>query len=184
MKKKLEIVVVIGLLISIIDQYTKWIIVTKMAYGTKYVVSEHFFDIIHARNKGAAFGMFHSWDTGYRDVFFYGISILAFCFLYYFIKQIPEKHKWSTLPIGLIFGGAIGNLTDRIFRGSVVDFFSFHWYDRTLDWQIFGKVFQIDLIWPAFNVADSAITVGVFWLLCVMSFHHTVEKKQLKKSNS
>lgn len=178
MKKKLKIIAIFSPIILALDQITKWLIVQKIPFGDKVVIWENFFDIIHTRNKGAAFGMLSTWDSAYRDLFFYGISLLAFGFLIYFLKQIPEERKWSATSVALILGGALGNVIDRIFRGSVVDFLSFHWHNKAVDWQIFGKPIHLELVWPAFNVADAAITTGVFWLLIFTSFHQRKEKEK------
>lgn len=165
MKQKLKIIALIFPLILLFDQYTKSLIVKLVPIGTRIPVFENFFDIVHTRNKGAAFGFLNDWSHEWRDPFFYIISLMAVGFLYYFLKQIPEKKKSHIVPIALIFGGAMGNITDRIFRGSVVDFLSLHWYDKMIDWYIFNQHINFDLVWPAFNVADSAISVGVVWLL-------------------
>lgn len=168
MKQKLKIVALVAPIILALDQYTKWLIVRHVDFGTRITVWENFFDIVHTRNRGAAFGFLHNWSHEMRDPFFYVVSLVAVFFLYYFLKQIPENRKMNAIPIALIFGGAMGNLTDRFFRGSVVDFLSFHWYDKTANWKIFGFHFNFDLTWPSFNVADSAISVGVVWLLLFM----------------
>lgn len=180
MLKKLKIVFLVAPLIYVLDQYTKWLIVKNIAYGSKIVVLNNFFDIVHVRNTGAAFGMFADSNPMFREPFFYIISVLAIIFLFYFLIQIPDHHQGLPVGIGLIFGGALGNISDRIVRGSVVDFLSFHWYTRSIDLSFFGKGFHVDLSWPSFNVADSAITVGVFWLLVLMS-HHERKKEKIKK---
>ena len=141
----------------LLDQLTKWIITRTIPYGTEVTVLKNFFDLVHARNRGAAFGFLSQWNSGNRDLFFYALSALALFFLFYYLKELPSGRRGGILPISLIFGGAVGNILDRIFRGSVVDFLSFHWYNHS--------AFGVSLTWPAFNVADSAITVGVLWLM-------------------
>jgi len=165
MKNKLKIVALIAPIILLLDQFTKSLIVKYVPYGTRITVFESFFDIVHARNKGAAFGFLNDWSHEMRDPFFYVVSLIAIVFLFYFLKQVPDGKRWNVVPIALIFGGALGNVTDRIFRGSVVDFLSVHWYDKVVDWTVMNVHFNFDLVWPAFNVADSAICVGVVWLL-------------------
>lgn len=158
MKQKLKIVAIISPLIFILDHLTKWLIVKNIPVGNlkKIVVWENFFDIVHYRNTGAAFSMFADMNPSIREPFFYALSIIAMGVLFYFLKQLTSQQKILSIPLAMIFGGALGNITDRIFRGSVVDFLSFHWYDKAA--------------WPAFNVADSAITVGVIWLVIGMGF--------------
>lgn len=155
MKQKLKIVALISPIIFALDHLTKWIIVKNIPVGnTKIVVWDNFFDIVHYRNTGAAFSLFADMNPAIREPFFYTLSLVAMVVLFYFLKQLTTKIL--SIPLAMIFGGALGNITDRIFRGSVVDFLSFHWYDKAA--------------WPAFNVADSAITVGVVWLVIGMGF--------------
>lgn len=168
MTRKIKILLVVSPIILVLDHLTKWLIVKKVPLGSKIVVWENFFDIVHTRNTGAAFGILADWSHEWRNPFFYLVSAIAVVFLIYFLRQIQENQKGALVSIALIFGGALGNLSDRIFRGSVVDFLSFHWYDQSVNWNLFGWKINFDLIWPAFNVADSAITVGVFWLLIAM----------------
>ena len=79
----------------------------------------------------------------------------------HYLISIKEKHRWQMFPVAMILGGALGNVSDRVFRGSVVDFLSFHWYD---------------LAWPSFNVADSAISVGVVGLMIAMMRESKTQK--------
>lgn len=158
MKAKLKIVSIIAPIIFALDHLTKWLIVKNIPEGNinKIVVWENFFDIVHFRNTGAAFSLFADLNPAVREPFFYTLSLVAVCVLFYFLKNLAPHQKILSIPLGMIFGGALGNITDRIFRGSVVDFLSFHWYDKAS--------------WPAFNVADSSITVGVIWLVVAMTF--------------
>lgn len=156
MKAKLKIILLIAPAIFLLDQFTKGLVVKSIQFGDRIPVWENFFDLVHTRNRGAAFGLLSQWQSQHRDLFFYVLTVLALLFLFYYLKELPAK--WgSVAPVGLILGGAIGNFTDRLTRGSVVDFLSFHMADKA--------IFGVDLVWPAFNVADSAITVGVLWLL-------------------
>ena len=171
MKEKLKTVLLLSPLILLFDQFTKSVIVNTMPIGSRRVVWENFFDIVHVRNTGAAFGLLAEWPESVREPFFYFISILAIYFLYSFLKQLPDEHRNTSIPIALIFGGALGNITDRIFRGSVVDFLSFHWKNQEVNWNIFGYPIGFAMSWPSFNVADTAITLGVIWLMIRMARH-------------
>lgn len=171
MKEKLKTVFLLSPLILLFDQFTKSVIVNTMPIGSRRVVWENFFDIVHVRNTGAAFGLLAEWPESVREPFFYFISILAIYFLYSFLKQLPDEHRNTSIPIALIFGGALGNITDRIFRGSVVDFLSFHWNNHEVNWNIFGYPIGFAMSWPSFNVADTAITLGVIWLMIRMARH-------------
>lgn len=165
MPPKFKLVVIISLAIIVADHLTKWMIVGSLPIGGEIPVWPGFFDIVHTRNVGAAFGMLSGWESPYRDWFFYVIGAAAFAFLYYYVRSTPESDRLSLTALALITGGAVGNLTDRLMRGSVVDFLSFHWHDAVWSASAFGHRFAVPLTWPAFNVADSAICVGVTLLL-------------------
>ena len=158
-------------LIFVFDQVTKWLVVRHIPFGGRIAVWEHFIDLVHTKNRGAAFGFLSQWESANRDIFFYLLSLAALVFLFYYLKEIPAGQKGPVIPIAFIFGGALGNLSDRIFRGAVVDFLSVHWHDREVFWEFFGHQIRFYLTWPAFNVADSAITVGVIWLMMTTAFH-------------
>ena len=179
MMQKIKIVALISPLIYLFDQFTKRLVLENIPLGGKIIVWPNLFDLVHLRNRGAAFGILSAWHSDYRDIFFYVVSILALFFLFTYLKKLPPRDKTSPFPIALIFGGALGNVSDRIFRGSVVDFLSFHWNNKTVNWNLFGFSVHFDLVWPAFNVADSAITVGVFWLLLIMAVHQRKERKKV-----
>ena len=121
------------------------------------VLSDDFFRFRYAENPGAAFGLFRSVPDHLRGPLFHLVSIGAVILIaFYFSKLRGEKNeafaKWG-LP--LVLGGAIGNYVDRLARGFVVDFLEAHWFEKAY--------------WPAFNVADTAIVVGV-GLLVIDSF--------------
>lgn len=168
MKQKMKTSLVVAFVILVLDHITKAIVVRYMSIGDVIPVAEGFFDWVHVRNRGAAFGFLAGWDSGLRDVFFYILSGVAVFFLVSFLKQLPPQKMKSSIPVGLILGGAVGNLLDRIFRGSVVDFVSVYWGKDVHVLELLGRQMVFSLQWPAFNVADSAITVGVFWLVTVL----------------
>lgn len=168
MKKRGGIVGGIAAVIFVLDQWTKWLVVGHMTVGSRKVVLSGFIDLVHVRNKGAAFGILSQWDSSFRDPIFYLLSVLALVFLWYFLKEFPLKSLWPNIPVGLILGGAFGNIADRVRLGSVVDFVSLHWRDGQASFSLWGHSIEFDLIWPAFNLADSAITVGVFTLVLLL----------------
>lgn len=164
MKKKLLILLKIASPVFLLDQASKWFIVTHLAEGEKSEIIPRFFDLVHVRNPGAAFGTFASMPESFRLPFFYLMSFVALgVILIYFIK-LKEEPFASYANLSLIFGGAVGNIFDRVFRKEVVDFLSFHWDDRRA--QVWNWRFKLE--WPSFNVADSAITIGVIWLMLMM----------------
>ncbi|MBF0106367.1 MAG: signal peptidase II [Deltaproteobacteria bacterium] len=171
-KKKLIFVGIIALIILSLDHLTKWFIVHNVALGGHITVIPHFFDIIHGRNTGAAFGFLSDWHSPLKNWFFYAVGLVALVFLYYYIKVVAAKDALSLIALAFILGGALGNVLDRIIRGSVVDFLSLHYYDHVWNPSLFGFNFAIPLTWPAFNVADAAITTAVV-LLVIQSFRAT-----------
>lgn len=130
-----------------LDLYTKHLIQSAFAYGEHLAVTPYF-DLVLFHNEGAAFS-FLAGAGGWQRVFFSGFALVASGIIVHLLR----KHQGQTLfclALSLVLGGALGNLYDRLVLGYVVDFLFFHyqaWY------------------WPAFNVADSAITVGVAFLL-------------------
>ncbi|CAN4275163.1 LspA Lipoprotein signal peptidase [Methylophilaceae bacterium] len=130
-----------------LDLYTKHLIQNAFEYAEHLKITS-FFDLVRYHNEGAAFS-FLSNAGGWQRWFFSGISMIAILVITYLIKK-HQSQKLFCLGLALLLGGAIGNLYDRLTLGYVVDFLSFH----VNDW-----------FWPAFNVADSAICVGVALLL-------------------
>ena len=138
----------ISFAIVILDQLTKKIILAKMALRDVVEVTS-FFDIVHLHNYGAAFSFLHN-AGGWQRYFLSAISILVSIVLPFYIKK-NQHDIFLAIGLTLVLGGAIGNLVDRLFLGYVVDFVSLHIDD----------IFY----WPAFNVADSAISLGVILLI-------------------
>ena len=130
------------LVVAIIDQATKAMIVSSMPLNSGFEVIAGFFDIVHFRNTGAAFSLFSEGGV-LKSVFLVLTSVAALVIIAFLIKD--EKRRLSVIAFSLIAGGAAGNLIDRVRLGYVVDFLFF---------SIAGYH------WPAFNVADSAITIG------------------------
>lgn len=132
----------LALVIVLADQVVKYMIVQKFAlHESLYVTS--FFNLVYVRNTGAAFSLFAD-AGGWQRYFFVAVAVIASVWVVWLLKKHPDE-KLFCLALGMILGGAIGNLIDRVLFGSVVDFVQVHYA---------GYYF------PAFNVADSAITVG------------------------
>lgn len=152
------LVLVAGGVIAL-DQVSKLYVDSRMAlYDTKAVIPG-FFELHYIRNTGAAFGFLSRADAGFRVPFFIGVSVVATAILLYLFHRLRHADRWLPFALSLVLGGALGNLIDRIRLGEVIDFFYVHY-----------KSFH----WPAFNVADVAITVGVILLILRMAF---LEKK-------
>ena len=137
----------ISAIIVVLDLYTKSLVQKAFSYGEHFTVTS-FFDLVRYHNEGAAFSFLAN-AGGWQKWFFTAITAIAVIVItYLLVKHNAEKLFCSGLA--LVLGGAIGNLYDRLTLGYVVDFLYFH-----ID----------ELYWPAFNVADSAICVGVGLLL-------------------
>jgi signal peptidase II len=139
------------LLIISSDQWTKLMVLDRFEYGESLVIIQDFFSLTYVRNTGAAFGFLANSNPTFRVPFFLVVPIVAMVVLGFLYRDLPRSSKWRAMALGLVSGGALGNLIDRIRLGYVVDFLDFHYRNQ--------------YYFPAFNVADSAICVGVGILL-------------------
>lgn len=130
-----------------LDLYTKQLVVKAFAYGEHANITS-FFDLVRYHNEGAAFS-FLAGAGGWQRIFFSVIALTASAVIIYLLRKHPAQ-KLFCFALALILGGALGNLYDRLSLGYVVDFLYFHYNQY---------------YWPAFNLADSAITCGVVLLL-------------------
>jgi signal peptidase II len=152
----------LSLFVVVLDQATKALIVANFELYERVQVLP-MFGITRLHNVGAAFS-FLSTAGGWQRWFFILVAVAVTVLVCVWLKRMPRKGQgWLAASLALIVGGAIGNVIDRVFRGHVVDFLSVHW-DR---W-----------FFPAFNVADSAITVGAVILL-VESFYDGRRKQKI-----
>ena len=144
----------IALVVLLADQFTKLLIVGSFQLGDSQTVTS-FFNLVRVHNSGAAFSML-STASGWQRWFFTGIGIVATFFILWLLRSHPTQ-KLFCFALALVLGGAVGNVIDRIAYGHVVDFLDFHW-----DW--LSPVFY-EGHFPAFNIADSAISVGAVALI-------------------
>ncbi|KAA0548008.1 lipoprotein signal peptidase [Bacillus sp. BGMRC 2118] len=150
----------IALIVIIIDQFTKWLVVKYMEYGESITIVENFLYLTSHRNRGAAWGILQG-----QMWFFYIITMIVVVGIIVFIKRLKKQEKLMGWSLGLMLGGAIGNFIDRLFRKEVVDFINTY-------------IFSYDF--PIFNVADSALVIGVG-----LFFIHTIlEGKQEKEKQN
>lgn len=147
MKPKYVILLFVSLFVLILDQATKMYVDRVMELHESIPIIAHFFTITYVRNKGAAFSFLA--DFRYRLPFLILVSLTAVVVLMVAFRKIRPDQKFAAVSLALIFAGALGNLIDRLRLGEVIDFIYVHWYDH---------------YWPAFNIADSAICIGVFLL--------------------
>nr|PZN00834.1 MAG: signal peptidase II [Pseudomonadota bacterium] len=149
--------------VAVADQLTKWWIEAVLEPGERITVAP-FFDLVLAFNRGAAFS-FLADASGWQRVFFIAVAVVASAVILYLLRKHQGERLFS-FGLALILGGALGNLWDRLVLGHVVDFLLLHAYGYH---------------WPAFNLADSAITLGA-GLLIYDSFRGTRRGERLKTS--
>lgn len=146
MSPKITLIGIVAGAVLILDQATKAWVLGNLPLGGSIPVLPGFFDLTHVHNPGGAFGFLAGMSAEIRSLLFVAVSLLATGLILYFYWQTPIRQRFLAVGISLLFGGAVGNLVDRLRFGIVVDFLDFY---------------AGSLHWPAFNVADSAITIGV-----------------------
>lgn len=154
-------------IVLLLDQITKWIVVKEMYLGESSPIIEGIFYLTSHRNAGAAFGILQN-----QRWFFIVITILVVVGIIYYLLQLKGEKKLMSWALGLILGGALGNFVDRLMYGEVVDF---------LDVKIVFGNFYYDF--PIFNVADSALVIGV-GILLIDTIMETVKEIKNKKLES
>jgi signal peptidase II len=136
----------IAALVVVLDQITKMMVLQSIPLFERVVVIPGFFNLTHVHNPGGAFGFLAQNAAVWRHWIFLGAAVLAMGVLLFLFHQTPKNLPWLAGALALIFGGAVGNLIDRIRFGEVVDFLDIY----------FGSYH-----YPTFNVADSAVSVGI-----------------------
>ena len=153
MKRNIIIFVLLAAVVIALDQLTKSAIVARFSMYESYAIVNNFFNLVYVMNPGAAFGFLAGASATFRYIFFIGITVLAIALIIFYLVKSKPKSILIVLSLTLIFAGAVGNLTDRIRFGAVVDFLDVYvgtWH------------------WPAFNVADSAISIGAILIIWEM----------------
>ena len=136
----------VALGVILLDQASKALIQVSIPLGHGIPIIPGIFAIVHVLNPGAAFGLLAGRSASFRNPFFIGISLLAVGFIFFYRHRELKGDSLASFALSLILGGAIGNLVDRLRIGMVIHFLDVHYYQYH---------------WPAFNVADSGITIGV-----------------------
>lgn len=150
----------LAFLVVVLDQGSKYWVTAVFEYGERYEVLP-IFNLTLVHNHGAAFS-FLSDAGGWQRWFFTVMALGVSCYLVVWLMRLSPQQKIQSVAIGLILGGAVGNLWDRVVLGYVVDFIDVHWKHHH---------------WPVFNIADSAITLGAIGLL-YDSFCHPVVNQE------
>ena len=140
MKKPIVLIFSISILVVVLDQLSKFFVSKYMVLGQSIPLIKNILHFTYILNTGAGFGILKGWN-----IILIFVSLIIIGILFFNIDKIIKEKKIN-IPIALVLGGAVGNLIDRIFLGHVIDFIDFR-------------------IWPAFNVADSCITIGAIWLI-------------------
>ena len=140
------------------DQISKIVLAYNIPKYASVPVIKGFFNLVHVRNRGMAFGLMNRPGHGFKLYFLIAATLGAIVLLLFWFRKMKDEDHNITIGISLILGGAVGNLIDRIRLGEVIDFLDFY----------VGSYH-----WPAFNVADAAITIGIFWLAVNTLFRKT-----------
>ena len=141
MNKKYLIASILAGAVVALDQLTKVMVLSRFRLGESYTVIENFFNLTFVKNFGAAFGFLAQSHPEFREIFFLTMPPAAMIVIFFLLKGVQKDDRVQILALSSILGGAIGNLIDRITLTHVIDFIDFR-------------------IWPVFNLADSAITIG------------------------
>ena len=146
-KRKYIVLFLLTAFVICLDQVTKLVVVERFRYGESIPVLPGFFNLTYIRNTGAAFGLLAHADPAFRIPFFVIVPLVALVAIAFIFRKIPDRDLKLSSALSLVIGGAVGNLIDRVKLSYVVDFLDFHW--------------KYEYHFPAFNVADMAICVGV-----------------------
>ncbi len=153
--------VILGFSVFTLDLVSKWW-VKKSLWLHYYPVVDGFFTIQLVKNEGIAFGLLHSLQSEWKPIILSAFALAAISIVFYYIYHTPSDHYLSLIALGLLLGGILGNFVDRLMHQYVVDFLTLHWKDQ--------------FAWPTFNLADSAITTGVFIILLQTLFAAKTER--------
>lgn len=147
-KNWLSLGIIVALLVICIDQITKFLSSEYLGFATHQTIFPGF-DLTLRYNTGAAFSFLAN-ASGWQHWFFIGLALIVSACIMFWLKTLDSSEKWEGLGLALILGGALGNLIDRLLYGHVIDFILLYYKQ----WE-----------WPAFNIADSAITMGVIFFI-------------------
>lgn len=151
--RKLDYLLV-SLVILVLDQWTKWLVEVHLPHSASHPVIPGVLNLAHVKNTGVAFGLFAAQGADGASWLLVALGLAALAAVFLYFRMAPSHDRLLLVSLALVVGGAAGNLLDRVVSGAVTDFVD---------------VYIGTYHWPAFNVADSAITVGIA-LMIVDSF--------------
>ena len=157
MKRNIHLFILPALAVVVLDQISKLIVARTIPIYQSVPVINGFFDLVHIRNRGMAFGLMNRPGSDLSFYVLVAATIGAIVLLVFWFSRLKQEESRIILGFSLILGGAVGNLIDRLRLREVIDFLDFY----------IGPYH-----WPAFNAADSAITVGTFWVAINLLFQH------------
>jgi signal peptidase II len=154
----------LALSIFILDHFTKWLVRSRMELHEAIELIPGYARISYVRNSGVAFGLFADIQSVWKPYILASMAVIAVVVILMYSARMPSNRVLLQLALAITLGGILGNFTDRILHGFVVDFIELH----------IKEVFH----WPTFNVADSAITIGIALLLVDTVKHPEVEETE------
>ena len=155
-----------ALVVIILDQISKWVVISNLMVHESVPVLEGFFNLVHVRNRGMAFGLMNRPGIDFAFYFLVAASLTAVVLLIVWFFRLKDGDKKLILGLSLILGGAVGNLIDRFRFHEVIDFLDFY----------LGEYH-----WPAFNVADSLLCIGVGLLIVSNLFTEKPAQKHARQ---
>jgi len=170
MKRKYLITLITVAVIVILDQFTKWLVSTRMSLSDTTEVIPGFFSLHYLTNTGAAFGLFRNMDERFRGVFFIGVSLLAMGMVVFYLVKSEDEKIFFPISLAMVIGGALGNIMDRIRLGHVTDFLLFEATFMGQKTVNFLDRYVGGHYWPSFNVSDTAIVIGIFGMAIDLLF--------------
>jgi signal peptidase II len=150
--------------IVVFDQATKPLVRQALALHESLTIVPGFLNLTHVRNTGAAFGILNRVDLPFKTPLLIGLAVVALVSIAIYAMSLPQQQRLARFGLALVLGGAVGNLIDRIRTGYVLDFVDVYWRDYHF--------------W-AFNVADSAITVGVVMIVLDLLLEHRTQRRSV-----
>ncbi len=142
---------ILSVMILLLDHATKWLVRMRLDPNHPIVIIPNYIRLSHVQNTGVAFGFFQDFHAPWKPYVLAAMAVVAVIVILIYSARMPPSRTLLQLALAVTAGGILGNFTDRIVHGFVTDFIEFH----------LKEVFH----WPTFNVADSAITIGIALLL-------------------